>query len=90
MTNVGESYQFRLAKERKELLDKFIPAKRALQEKLRQQQDLKTDFSTSAKKFTAPQPPAILSINRRSSIRCRKRISAPCRRARRRLFAEND
>ena len=71
MTNVGESYQSRLSRERAALLSKFIPVKRALQEKLRQQQDLKTEelfkpITTATEKVVTaietskPPPPPLL------------------------------
>ena len=54
MTHVGESYQSRLSREKAAILAKLISAKRALQEKLRRQQDLKTEFSVNAKELFEP------------------------------------
>ena len=45
MTDIGESYQSRLARERAAILAKYIPAKRQLQDSLQRKRELQTEFS---------------------------------------------
>ena len=45
MSNVGEDYQTRLARERLATLNKYIPLRNELRDKFQRWQELKTEFS---------------------------------------------